>query len=368
MKIAYDDQIFGRQYVGGISRYILEVASWIKIVDTDIDVFISAGLSINELIKDYQAKKFGLSIQTQKGYRLRNSINKALSHGALGIFKPDIIHETYYRSEYIGPSNSRRVVTIHDMAHEAMPNETKWADLESKWKADAIARCDAIVCISAATKSELLRFFPEIENTKPIRVIHHGCSYRDPSESSLRQVQKDLGKKPYILFVGQRGGYKRFVDLLHAFAILKLNKSFNMVAFGGGPFSPEEVATINGYGLSSSEVIQYSGPDEILYATYKRCKAFIYPSVYEGFGIPILEARAAQANILCSDIPVFREIGDAMTTYFNAGDPANLATQLNKILNTSPSRAISTPSNFSWEKSARQHLALYKDLLAPNSI
>src|SRR4030095_1030656 len=206
MNILYDYDIFLRQRFGGISRYFYELITRI-IYDTEnlIDVCVFMGINnfgynFNKInphvnIKDY---KF---IGADKLHFLFSLLNEKLFNKYSRNANFELLHKTYYSNIELG-FKSKNLVTVHDMTHELYPNFFAKGDSTSMLKKKSIHSADAIICVSETTKNDLVNMFP-LENKK-IKVIYHGINL------TKNEKDKKYIKEPYILYVGQRWGYKNF--------------------------------------------------------------------------------------------------------------------------------------------------------------
>jgi len=366
MNILFDHQIFCLQKYGGISRYFYELAN--HIADrSEEEVKIFAPVHINEYLpKSGIVRPNGIKIQELSGFgRIAAwGFDTALAYVAL---KPrrdvDIFHETYYSGVDCCPRAAKRILTIFDMTHEKFPEMSPGRSSTRQTKARAVERADHVLCISENTRSDLISLLgvPE-EKTS---VVHLGYSL------SVNEVKRPaISENPYILFVGQRGGYKNFISLLRAYAKTPaLKEEFSLVCFGGGEFSGQERALIESHQLSSTRVMHLSGGDEVLAGLYSGAAAFIYPSLYEGFGIPPLEAMSFGCPVICSNSSSLPEVvGDAAELF----DPTNEGDMLAAIFRVlhSPkvsqlliARGFERIKQFSWEKCAKDTLDVYNKVL-----
>jgi glycosyltransferase involved in cell wall biosynthesis len=179
----------------------------------------------------------------------------------------------------------------------------------------------------------------------------------------------DTKSKPYLLYVGHRGGYKNFEGFLRAYASsLWLSDNFNVVCFGGGIFSRDEVALIKSLRLSMNHVIQVNGGDNKLASVYRDAALFVYPSLYEGFGIPPLEAMSLGCPVACSNTSSIPEVAGDAAEYFDPYDLDSMRTamelvlssevRLNELIKLGKFRC----ARFSWDRCAKETLSVYKGL------
>ena len=280
---------------------------------------------------------------------------------------PDIIHETYYYPRHIGPLSARRVLTIYDMIHEKFASEFHTCDKTSSHKALAATRADHIICISESTRRDVVEILGlPIERTS---VIHLGYGLME-GESGILEAPKLPLKKPFLLYVGNRGGYKNFLMLLRALATSKqLRTQVRLICFGGGTFSGEEIKVIRSFGLETDNVIQLGGHDRVLANLYRKASAFVYPSLYEGFGIPPLEAMSYSCPVVCSNTSSIPEVVGNAGEYFDPRDPESMRLAIERVLESIEvqedlrAKGRLRLTAFSWDRCATETLEIYKKLI-----
>lgn len=370
--IVYDHQIFWRQRYGGISRYIYEVATKVSNAN-DFQVKILALAYTNEYLKECPKKLIiGLPVPRFPGIQIQKIIGKINDKFAKSWFQnntPDIVHETYYHSDRLAPKKSKIVVTVHDMIHEKLSQfvrrEMFGMDRTSQIKKQAVTRADQIICVSENTKKDLIEILDI--NPEKVNVVYHG-----PSLKLTTNSQNNLAEfKPYILYVGERiSGHKNFRLFLQAYAnSTQLKNNFNLVCFGGGSLSKTELKLIQELGLSPEKIFQISGNDTTLANFYRSASIFVYPSLYEGFGIPLLEAMALDCPIACSNTSSLPEVVGNAAEFFNPQQPDSMTNAIENVLFSSDKStelvklARDQVKKFSWEKTAKETKEVYLSLL-----
>jgi glycosyltransferase involved in cell wall biosynthesis len=293
--------------------------------------------------------------------RFLNLLNRAVLHFESAKMHPDVLHETYFTSpESVWGRDVPRVITVHDMIHEKFPDYFSSRDRTSVRKLQAVERADHIICVSNNTRNDLL----EISGVPPtkVSVVHHGYERK-----SLPQVSPGFsGQAPYILYVGLRGGYKNFSGLLGAYAANSFLKGqFRLVCFGGGKFRRSELGYIKSLGLEPGCVDWVGGSDEELTAYYAHAAAFVYPSLYEGFGMPLLEAMDAGCPVVCSNTGSIPEVAEDAAEFFDPMSIESISLALQRVV-SSDARSVQLRNNgyrrladFSWESCAERTLAAY---------
>lgn len=368
MKIAFDHQTFTYQSYGGVSRYYAILASQLLLSEKKVKIF--AGIHQNNYLQDLAPdilSGFKLNSFPQKSRRIFHGINHVINQFQFKNWSPDIIHETYYSS--LPPLFSHScpsVVTVHDMIHELYPEQFPLSDNTSRAKKKTLDRVDHIISISENTKRDLIRFF-DIEESK-ISVVYHGVTF-DGFNSEINDVLS-TNDKPYLLYVGSRFGYKNFDGLLKAVASSDTLKSnFDIVAFGGGDFNSEELALIRSLGFSVSQVRQHSGNDKKLASLYSMAALFVYPSLYEGFGLPPLEAMASGCPVVTSNTSSMPEVVRNAGLYFNPNEIEDMRFAIERVVFSPSMRSdlvlagFENIKNFSWSKCAAETLTVYKKVL-----
>ena len=365
IKIAYDYQIFGWQEYGGISRYFFELANNIALSKA-ADVALVSPLLVNSYV---QAASPDLHVMgrrmpaIRRTGRIYRALNGVLAPPVMWYFSPDIVHETYYSASRRSPKGSKVVLTVFDMIHERYPESFPSWDTTSKEKAEAVKRADHVVCISENTRQDLLQLF----NVSPDKtsVVHLGFTLTHASIAGPSSIER-----PYLLYVGSRGGYKNFEALLRAFASVDfLKNDYALFAFGGGAFSAKERALIAALGLSDQCVRQVGGSDERLAELYQNAKVFVYPSLYEGFGIPPLEAMSFDCPVACSNSSSIPEVVGDAAVFFDPLSIESIATALVRLLQDRVlhqeivTRGRERIKIFSWERCAKQTMDIYRSLL-----
>jgi glycosyltransferase involved in cell wall biosynthesis len=176
--------------------------------------------------------------------------------------------------------------------------------------------------------------------------------------------------EPYVLFVGKRRGYEDFEALLRAYAgAAALQREHLLVCFGDSPFSRGELRLIERLGIARERVRHAAGGDAVLAAHYRHASLFVYPSRYEGFGMPPLEAMSLDCPVVCSNAASLPEVVGDAARMFDAGDAGALRAAMEAVLGSRElaaqlrRRGGERVKRFSWERCARQTRAIYASVL-----
>ncbi len=367
MKILFDHQIFSTQRYGGISRYFYELMKRFEDMN-EITSQLSVRFSNNYYIRDsgMVSSDYLLEKLDFRGKdRLRVLLNKRSSVRDIKEQNYDIIHPTYYDPYFLKYIDKKPfVLTIHDMIHEIYPELAGSNRIIIEWKKVLAEKATKIIAVSHNTKKDIMRFY-NIDEGK-IEVIYHGNSLDVNKTAPYSKLQID---GEYVLFVGIRQSYKNFDFLLSAIASkLRENSNLKFVCAGGGAFTKIELEVIKSMKLEG-KVLQYSINDFDLAALYKKAKAFVFPSYYEGFGIPILEAFACGCPVILSNCSSLPEVAEDGAIYFDPYDKKSLSDALEKLIY---SREISDKlilkgyeqlKKFSWNETAEKTKELYLSIL-----
>lgn len=279
----------------------------------------------------------------------------------------DIIHQTYYQRTNISFPNSRRILTVYDMIHELFPNSFKSSDKTTIRKRNAIEKSDHIICISQSTKNDLCNHYQLPEDKISVVHLAHDCAevVSDLNDSFLEKQQ------PFILYVGERGGYKNFKSLLEAVSTeTNIKNNFKIIAFGGGPFNIQEHEMIKKFGYNDGIVRQISGDDGKLAELYSTAAALVYPSIYEGFGLPPLEAMSYNCPVVLSNTSSMPEVVGNAGEFFDPYEIEDLACSLSRVIFDTERRdqlieyGKQRCKEYSWQRCAHETRSVYSEQLA----
>jgi glycosyltransferase involved in cell wall biosynthesis len=365
MRVLYDHQIFTFQEFGGISRYFTELMEhYYKNGEVlfDLSLAYSNNVYLNNAPFSHH-QNFFKQWQFKGKYVIPSFANKKLSKKALSKQDFDIFHPTYYDPYFLKHLNKKPfVLTIVDMIHEIFPQIFPKVDATSENKRILAEEASKIIAISDNTKYDIIRFFG-IDESK-ISVIYLGSSLKQ----GLYTIKLNVPEK-YILFVGNRGLYKNFNTFIRSVApLIQKDQTLFVICAGGGSFTPSELNLLDGLKISN-KVWQYSADDKILSYLYSKALVFVYPSLYEGFGIPILEAFNCGCPVALSNSSSFPEVAADGGLYFNPQDVDSIRSVVSEVIydekrrNILISEGFKRLHKFSWENTAQKTASIYKELL-----
>jgi glycosyltransferase involved in cell wall biosynthesis len=361
MRVFYDHQVTSLQDAGGVSRYYLElVRALLRTGDVNADLlfgFTRSVLPFTKLRPDARVTNWPSLLRP--GYA-RYGVNEALT-AVLAPFRGrfDVYHAGYQRVlPYI--RSSAVVVTHHDSTPQRFPHLFRDAAAIHKRLRKVYERADRIICISESCRTDLLEYFAiEPERTE---VIYHGFT---PLPEDDGEWPDELSpERPYLLFVGARHSYKNLPTVLRALALQK-DSELRLVVAGGGPFSSEETELIEQLHLNERVRLIPRVSDAVLSAAYRNALMFIYPSIYEGFGFPPLEAMHTGCPAVVSRSSALPEVCGDAAFYFDPSSVEELAALIAKLRDDDRLRLSKREAGraqvmkYSWERSAAQTINVY---------
>lgn len=365
MRILYDHQVFSLQNAGGASRYHYELMRYLAGVP-EINTFLFLGVSgcvypFEELPKDRtRVTRLGSAL---KPGMARYVLNEFLGNIWSAKDRFDIYHPTLYRSMPMGRA-TRLVVTHHDCVQERFPELFPNAQRIIKAKRRLFAQADAIICVSESSRNDLIEFYAV--DTAKTRVIHHGLSPLPRCAKSEAEL-RTLVSRPFLLYVGSRAPYKGFKCLLAAFSETGLYRSMDLLVLGGGVLTLSELALAADLKVGKSIVSLPSVTDALLGEAYAAAMLFVYPSLYEGFGFPPLEAMAAGCPVLVSNTSSLPEICRDAPFYFAPQDQSSFQASLlhaiddQEARNKAAARGKAVAAEYEWKTCGERTLELYRE-------
>lgn len=356
MAIVFDNIIFSLQRTGGVSRF------WSKIIEPYLDrkdcLFIECNKS------ELNVYRSSLRIpRTIPDHRLPHLVSRYLNFNKCFLAAPFLFHSSYYRVNPI--AGCRNVTTVHDLIYEKFSSGLG-SGLHKRQKTAALRASDWIVCISEHTKKDLYAYYPFCQE-KPVTVIPNGVegftqvAFDEAFFGQLGVYQPGT----YFLYVGHRGGCKGFERVYDVLDELQGELKCLVV---GAPFTPEEKVQIEERGQTGEFIHAGRVTDEQLNILYSNARFFFFPSLYEGFGIPPLEAMQAGCPVLASNSSSIPEVVGNAGVLFDPCSQDDLRAALIRVMETSISkqirvRGLRRADGYNWERVTNEYANVYSKLL-----
>lgn len=331
MKILYDHQIFKAQKFGGISRYFNEI-SHIDKAETEIINHLDFPVEAtpptikrdNILFRGVRFSKRKLGIKNEVNFNPKHPeiLTEKLLKGDY-----DIFHPTYYDPYFLDYVKKPFVLTVYDMIHEIYPEYFGLNDRTTVHKKLLCDKAQSIIAISETTKQDIIDIL-QVDESKITSILLASNFDQIVPEKPVKSEHLEN----YILFTGQRWIYKNFYFMLQSISEFLLTDKTLKLVCSGSPFTMEECLFIKNLGIENQVIQYYSKDDHELAWLYQNALCFIFPSLYEGFGFPLLEAFASKCPTISSTGGSLKEIGGSGAYFFNPKDTNELKTALSNVL------------------------------------
>src|SRR3989339_249218 len=371
MKIGIDCRFYSSKFTG-IGRYTFELVRNLLQIDKKNQYVLFFN---KEKFQQFKTPNVKSVLVNTEHYSLKEQL---ILPKFLYQEKLDIMHFTHFNAPifYRKPC----VVTIHDLTPSFFPgkkfNQWHYKFAYNLVLKSIIKRSKQIISVSENTKKDILKFFPFAKNK--IEMIYESVAeefLKNPGENSLKKTKEKFNlKQDFLLYTGVFRNHKNLVGLIAAFGKLKKIKNFNgklLITGKEDPFYPEVKNTIKNLNLEKDVILTGLIAEEDLINLYHLAKLYVFPSFYEGFGLPILEAFATKTPLICSNSSCLPEIaGDGNAKFF---DPYNIDDLADKILQVWDDENLQKKlikngqerlKDFSWRKMAKETLALYQKVVS----
>lgn len=369
MKIAIQAADLDHSRIDGTRVYILNLLKYFGKLDMDSEFFL------------YHQKEFNPELTPPKfeNYKIIQKTFPFLWTQIMFAYEiwkenPDVLWMPMHNLPIFRRKKLKTIVTIHDLAFKIFPESFKKNDLRKlNFFADySIRNADKIIAISEATKQDILKFYPEI-NAQKIKVIHHGFSADVFSQERDVKYEKELKNRlkiagNYILYSGALQPRKNIERLIEAFEMYKKRSKsdIKLVLAGEKAWLWEEIEKKVKNSPYCADIIM---PGKLKFCDmghlFRGADVFVYPSLYEGFGITVLEAFASGVPLITASNSSLPEVGGNAALYFNATDTEELSARIEEVLSSEKLRSDLIEKgreqikNFSWEKCAKETLAYF---------
>ncbi|MFI5371938.1 MAG: glycosyltransferase family 4 protein [Candidatus Eisenbacteria bacterium] len=355
--------VFRMQTRGGITRVVIEIATRLR-----RPVVVPAGLHVSaELAALGPRARWAVRIPSVPALRrLATPVNALVDAFALRGARGAILHPTYYRDPRALPRSAPVVVTVYDMIHERfpelLPTRRRWwsrTDAASHKRA-LCARADRILCISRATRDDLVGMFGVPETRTRVTPL----AGRDWTTIAPEPIP-DM-TTPFVMWIGERHGYKNFTRTCEAWATCPAAADTVLLLVGGGPLRVEERALLARHG-AGARVRRLDPGDGALRWAYEHATVLLYTALWEGFGLPVLEALALGCPVVASDVAPLREVGGDQVVYADPTRVDAIAAAIAVALGSdrsaaSVARRAAHAARSSWDACAAATEAVYAEL------
>lgn len=353
MKVLFDHQIFNYVF-GGAAKYFVMLLSHLPRECWECTAIASS----SEYIKRKALMKY-LPYEFRGQTVLMEYLNRPYTNCIMRQGQFDVFHQTNFGTYCLKSlGNKPMVTTYHDSNLSTIDPHPEIVERQRI----SLERADAVICVSNHTKNDMLRLF-HLDEQK-VKVIYHGIERPDMSVLAEQRVVKD----DYILYVGRRSAYKNFRKFIEVFSELHLKYPKIKVVCTSNVFSKEEQMRFKELGIEDC-MIHVAADETTMLRLYCDALFFAFPSFYEGFGMPILEAWSCGCPVVLSDASCFPEIAGSGGLFFKPESKEDMLRQFDAVLSDSCLRkklvlnGYERMKRFSWEKCAEEHIQLYRTLL-----
>ena len=341
--IYLDGIVFSLQKFGGISNYFYNLNKELLRFNQNVKM-----ITYNDKKSDYIfSNEIVLKKRILERYRDFNSNS----------FTNEIIHSSYFRTSCTKKNLS--VISVYDFIYEKYSNNIIKSNVHKFQKFKSIINADAVICISQSTKNDLLNYIPNIDHNK-IFVTHLACDniYKYNTISFESRVNN-----PFVLFVGARVKSKNFNNVVNS---VKSIIGLKLYIVGGGVLSNSENRFL--YENLKDRYVHFNYVNkEKLNELYNNAICLMYPSLYEGFGIPILEAMSAGCPVITTNISSMPEVANNAALLVDEPTSDNLINQIHFLLDANNHNymiklGLENSKKFSWEKTAMNTINIYNSI------
>ncbi len=371
MRLVVDGEIYHRQRVGGISRIYNEVLPRICDLDPNFDITLLTDGQLRQPVPIH----LGIKHRDMPAYknvlrpgRLWGKTVCRIKQATRNWWtKPDqasIWQATLYTPPPKWPG--RFVVMFHDLMEERYPQwfTTPSHDRLRETKRICARTADAIICNSEVTRQDVCSFYGISKSKTHVVRLAAAPHFRRLPENVLEESQRSAPR--VILFIGNRSRYKNFAFLLRSFGSWSERNDMLLVIVGA-PLTASEQAQVTELALDDCVNVLSWIDDSDMCMLYNTAAAFVYPSVHEGFGIPLLEALACGCPIVASRIASTLEVAGDLPFYFAPEEENEFHVSLSAAIRHGRTEdrvlaGIRHAQSFSWDATARQFLTIYREL------
>ncbi len=352
MNIVLDNIIYSIQKAGGISVVWNNLIENLLKSNENLHFIEYNGCNKNESRKELLLPEELIENRDSSYMTLKRYMNCKYHNKEKFIF-----HSSYFR--LCKSRNAINITTVHDFTYDYFVNNPIVKNVHNLQMYSAIKGSDRVICISENTKKDLLKFIPQVDEAK-IDVVYNGVS------SVFKRI--DLLEKPakeYVIFVGRRDKYKNFDKIIDPVRECGLK-----LLIVGNKLSPDEITLLQKKNCD----FKYLGfvSDEELNRLYNNAYCLVYPSSYEGFGLPVIEAQKAGCPVIAYNGSSIPEIIGYNNFLLNSLDPKEITEKL-QVLHNQEIRTqlinigLENSKKFTWQEATQKYLKIYEKAWNENS-
>ena len=291
--------------------------------------------------------------------RLLERMNRPYTNYLLRHQNFDVFHQTNFGTYCFNALGTKPMVTTyHDINLSTIDPHPEIVERQKR----SLERADAIICVSENTKEGMLKYF-DVDERK-VHVVYHGIEL--PNRQILPQHR--IFDFRYVLYVGLRSAYKNFDRFVQAFALLRQQHPELHLICTAPAFSPQEIERFRQLEITDC-THALPATEEQMSCLYRDAEVFAFPSLYEGFGMPILEAWSLECPVVLSHASCFPEIAGDAGVYFNPESAEDICNALQHVIEDTTlrhnliQRGNERIKAFSWQRCAEEHMRVYRSLL-----
>ena len=358
--VMYDGESFFRHARSGIGRYFAEL---IAEFSADPSLGTRPVTPYKWVASRHLAEHDARFVEVPLPRRVRYPVLRTLNARRLRLAKPaDIVHHTFYQPEAFERwPGKRHITTVYDFIIERFPELLAPGDDHIARHTEVIQRADAVICISETTRIDLHQFHPDYD--KPVFTVPLGVgpSFFDPEPTKLPALPER-----YVLYVGNRTAHKNISLLLEGYAELATRHPDVHLVLVGAP-APTESERISELGIDH-KTTRLRVSDAVLPWVYRGASVLMYGSLWEGFGLPVVEAMASRCPVVIEDIPALTEVGGDAVLVFAPNDRATLVSHLERVLTDSAEAerlrqaGLDRAQLFTWRRTAELTAKVYEQI------
>jgi glycosyltransferase involved in cell wall biosynthesis len=356
MKLLFSYDIFYLQKYGGISSYFANLAK--KFLETQKHLNIPCALHKNSNLQNLDKIVDGYKIYYPHLFnKMVGKVNNFFFTKKINIIKPNVIHYTYFNNNFSKIKDIKKIINCWDLTHEKFNKDSNVNNLKKL----NYLKADKIICPSYTVKKDLLNYYDL--NEDKVKVTYFSSDFEI-------EYNKTKTLQNHILYVGSRSDYKNFEKFIKSFSLSKkLKKDFNLIIFGGENSRLNGLNILKKYNIKKNKFRFINGTNNDLKYYYKNVRIFIYPSRYEGFGIPLVESMRMGCPIISSNGGALKEIAGDGITYFDPDNVEDIKFKLEstiyddtKLINTIK-YGYERCKKYSWKTCAEETYDMYETLL-----